>query len=34
MLAESRMDLGYRPSRADMDVWMKPETNPKSGKEY
>mmetsp|Transcript_15996 Transcript_15996/g.23839 ORF Transcript_15996/g.23839 Transcript_15996/m.23839 type:complete len:1130 (+) Transcript_15996:7540-10929(+) len=34
MLAETLLDLGYKPSRADMDVWMKPETNPKTGEEY
>ena len=26
--------LGYKPSRADMDVWMKPEPNLKTGEEY
>ena len=34
MLAESLSDLGYKQSRADMDVWLKPETNPVNGEEY
>ena len=28
------LDLGYKPSRADMDVCMNPETNTQTGKEY
>ena len=34
MLAETLTDLGYKQSRADMDVWMKPETNPVTKQEY
>ena len=33
MLSETLLDLGYKTSIADMDVWMKPKTKPKTGKE-
>ena len=32
MLYGILLDLGYKPSLADMDVCMNPETNPKTGK--
>ena len=32
ILDETFLDLGYKPSRSDMDVWMKLETNPQTGK--
>ena len=28
------LDLGWKPSRADMGFWMKHETNPQTGKDY
>ena len=32
MLAKMLLDLGYKPSRSDMDVWMKTENNPQTAK--
>ena len=34
MLAKMLLDLGYKPSRSDMDVWMKPDIKPQTVKEY
>ena len=34
MLSDAIIDLGYKASIADMYIWMKPETNPKTGKQY
>ena len=34
MIFETLLDLGYKTSRAYLDVWMKPKTNPQTGKEY
>ena len=28
MLVDTLLDLGYKPSREDMDFWMNPETKP------
>ena len=33
MIDEMLLDLGYKPSIADMDVRMKTETNPQTDKE-
>ena len=34
ILAETLLELGYKTSRSDMDILIKPETNPKTRKEY
>ena len=34
MLGDTLLDLGYKHSKAGIDVWMKPETKLKTGKEY
>lgn len=34
MISETILDLGYKPSIEDMDIWMKPDTKPQSGKYY
>ena len=31
MIAQIHIEIGYKPSRVDMDVWMNPETNPQNG---
>ena len=33
MLDETLLDVGYKPSREDMDIWMDPKTNPQNGKD-
>ena len=32
IIAETLLDLDYKPSRLDMYVWMNPETNQQTGK--
>jgi hypothetical protein len=27
LLADNLMDMGYRPTKADLDVWLRPATN-------
>ena len=34
MMSETLLDLDYKNSRSDMYVWMNPETNKQTGKEY
>ena len=34
MLDKTLLDLVYKPSRVDMDVWMKPKNNLLNGKYY
>ena len=34
MLDKMLLELGYTPSRSDIDVWMNHYTNPETGKEY
>ena len=34
MIAKTLLYPGYKPSRADMNVWMNPETNLQTGKDY
>ena len=34
MLAETLLDLVYKPSIAYIDVWMKTDTKPQNFKEY
>ena len=34
MHAETFLDLGYKTSRSDKDVWMNPEANPQTGEYY
>ena len=34
MIAKTLLYLDYKPLRSDMNVWMNPETNPQTGKDY
>ena len=34
MISETLLDLGYKRSISDMDIWKKPDTKPQTGKFY